>query len=62
VAIWSDGSTIFNGSITARGGKEGGNGGQVETSGEHLTVGKPAVVNTLAPKGKVGSWLLDPRT
>ncbi|OWY34774.1 YDG domain-containing protein [Herbaspirillum aquaticum] len=61
VAIWSDGSTIFNGSITARGGKEGGNGGQVETSGEHLTVGKPAVVNTLAPKGKVGSWLLDPQ-
>ncbi|WP_433693495.1 YDG domain-containing protein [Herbaspirillum seropedicae] len=61
VAIWSDGNTSFNGSITARGGKDGGNGGQVETSGEHLTVGKPAFVNTLAPKGKTGSWLLDPQ-
>ncbi len=61
VAIWSDGSTSFNGSITARGGKDGGNGGQVETSGEQLKVGKPAFVSTLAPKGKTGSWLLDPQ-
>nr|WP_269751347.1 YDG domain-containing protein [Azospira inquinata] len=60
VAIWSDGQTTFNGSITARGGDGGGNGGQVETSGHQLNVGKTASVNTLAKNGKSGNWLLDP--
>ena len=34
VVVWADGSTTFNGSITARGGGLGGDGGSVETSGK----------------------------
>ena len=36
VAVWSDGSTRFEGDIRARGGANGGNGGYVETSGATL--------------------------
>ncbi|MBL1241560.1 MAG: hypothetical protein COB13_006900, partial [OCS116 cluster bacterium] len=61
VVAWADDTTIFNGAIYARGGKDGGNGGQVETSGKkNLGVGATAHVNTLAANGKVGDWLLDP--
>jgi filamentous hemagglutinin family protein len=62
VAVWSNGSTIFNGSITANGGAEGGNGGYVETSGKALTLGLSASVMALAPNGSPGTWLLDPDT
>jgi hypothetical protein len=58
VAIWSDDSTIFNGSITAQGGALGGNGGYVETSGAALSVA--GTITTLAPHGETGTWLLDP--
>jgi filamentous hemagglutinin family protein len=61
VAVWSDGSTRFDGRISARGGAAGGNGGSVETSGKHLTVGAQASVATLAPRGTPGDWLLDPQ-
>ena len=60
VAVWSDGSTQFNGSITARGGSTSGNGGQVETSGKNLNINASAAVNTAAPHGVAGDWLLDP--
>ena len=57
--VWADGSTPFNGSITARGGDRGGDGGSVETSGKQSLVydGK---VDTRAPKGVTGTLLLDP--
>ncbi|MCE5286821.1 MAG: filamentous hemagglutinin N-terminal domain-containing protein, partial [Pelosinus sp.] len=60
VAVWSDEHTDVDGSISARGGANGGNGGQVETSGHKLTIGDNTKVTTLAPKGTVGNWLLDP--
>ena len=60
VAVWSDGTTQFNGSITARGGSTSGNGGQVETSGKVLNIKASASVNTAAPHGTAGDWLLDP--
>ncbi|MDN2696387.1 YDG domain-containing protein, partial [Janthinobacterium sp. SUN073] len=60
VVVWSDGSTQFNGSITARGGSTSGNGGQVETSGKVLNIKAGAAVSTAAPRGKAGDWLLDP--
>ncbi|WP_442964393.1 YDG domain-containing protein [Pseudomonas sp. KNUC1026] len=60
VAVWSDGTTRFDGQISARGGSAGGNGGSVETSGKHLTIGSSSSVATLAPHGQTGEWLLDP--
>ncbi len=59
VVLWSDQQTTFAGTILARGGAAGGNGGFVETSGHSLdfTGGR---VNTSAPAGKTGNWLLDP--
>ncbi|MCP1576542.1 filamentous hemagglutinin family protein [Herbaspirillum rubrisubalbicans] len=60
VALWSDGTTRFDGSITARGGAASGDGGAVETSGLKLKIGSTASVNTLAPRGSAGNWLLDP--
>jgi filamentous hemagglutinin family protein len=58
VTIWSDGATAFNGTILARGGAQGGNGGFVETSGQSLTFS--GTVDTSAANGKAGTWLLDP--
>jgi len=58
VIVWSDESTRFFGSISARGGAQGGNGGFVETSGRALQAfGR---VDTSAPNGNGGEWLLDP--
>ncbi|MEN6413105.1 MAG: YDG domain-containing protein [Veillonellales bacterium] len=60
VVVWADKTTDFNGAITGKGGSENGNGGKVETSGKHLTVGSTARVTTTAAKGMSGNWLLDP--
>lgn len=60
VVVWSDEKTSFDGTITARGGSDGGNGGKVETSGKSLKVGDTAQVDTRASKGIHGQWLLDP--
>lgn len=60
VVLWSNNTTDFKGAIYARGGEFGGNGGQVETSGkQNLLLG--GTVNTLAPLGNRGFWLLDPQ-
>src|SRR5712691_10026608 len=60
VAVWSDGATVFNGTILAKGGPLGGDGGWVETSGKGtLTVGPSASVIASAARGNPGSWLLD---
>ncbi|MFY7958459.1 MAG: filamentous hemagglutinin N-terminal domain-containing protein, partial [Elsteraceae bacterium] len=61
--VWADDTTRFNGSISAQGGAQRGDGGQVETSGKRaLAVGPTAAVTTAAraPKAKPGAWLLDP--
>ncbi|MGD8399590.1 MAG: filamentous hemagglutinin N-terminal domain-containing protein, partial [Bacillota bacterium] len=58
VVAWSDGTTTFAGTITARGGSASGDGGSVETSGKTLGVG--GTVAAGAASGKGGNWLLDP--
>ncbi|MGH6996420.1 MAG: hypothetical protein ACREES_12025, partial [Stellaceae bacterium] len=60
VVVWSDGTTDFGGTISSRGAGAGGNGGLVETSGHNLHVASQASVDTRAPQGKTGTWLLDP--
>jgi len=59
VVLWSNDSTRAQGSITARGGAQGGNGGLVETSSHSLDV-VGIRVNASAPNGSTGLWLLDP--
>ncbi|WP_434686315.1 beta strand repeat-containing protein [Pseudanabaena minima] len=61
VIVWADNTTKFDGTITAKAGTQSGNGGLVETSGKNtLIVGNTALVNTSAPQGLSGNWLLDP--
>jgi len=50
----------IDGSISARGGDAGGDGGSVETSGSALNIAQSTQVSTAAPLGKMGTWLLDP--
>ncbi len=60
VIVWSDDTTLFDGKIFARGGVLKGDGGFVETSGkDHLGM-LTGYVDTSAPSGKYGTWLLDP--
>jgi filamentous hemagglutinin family protein len=58
IVLWSDGLTAFAGSLTARGGPLGGNGGFIETSGYNLQA--LASPDASAPNGDPGTWLLDP--
>ncbi len=60
VIVWADDFTGFFGTISARGGAQGGNGGFVETSAkDKLQVA--GAVDASAPNGAAGAWLLDPR-
>lgn len=59
VIVWANEKTTFDGSISARGGAQGGNGGFVETSGKNV-LRATGNVDASAAKGKAGTWLLDP--
>ncbi len=59
VVIWSDRNTTFGGTILARGGALGGNGGQIEISG-HDNLAFSGQVDTQAANGTMGTLLLDP--
>ncbi|MEI9995549.1 MAG: filamentous hemagglutinin N-terminal domain-containing protein [Rhizomicrobium sp.] len=60
LVVWSTGQTDFAGIVSAKGGAAGGNGGFIETSGHNLSVAPTTKVDTSAPHGKTGNWLLDP--
>ncbi len=64
IAIWSDVTksnslTKVAATLEAKAGKNGGNGGKIETSGYTLDT-ENISVTAAAPKGKGGLWLLDP--
>lgn len=59
VIIWADDTTRFYGNISARGGANSGNGGFVEVSGKQ-NLAFWGNVNLSAPKGNLGTLLLDP--
>jgi filamentous hemagglutinin family protein len=50
----------IGGTISARGGAMGGAGGFVETSAARVQIVDGFQVDTVAPQGKTGQWLLDP--
>jgi len=60
VIVWADDSTQAYGRFSARGGPQGGDGGFVETSGKQYLDVAGARVDTRAPNGARGQWLLDP--
>ncbi len=57
VILWADDTTLFDGTIYARGIEKGG---FVETSGKNELGVQLGYVNTLATSGQHGTWLLDP--
>ncbi|WP_395408716.1 beta strand repeat-containing protein [Pseudoduganella sp. UC29_106] len=59
VVVWGDDAASVHGTITARGGAAGGNGGFTETSAHTLDVAG-LYVDAGAAHGKHGTWLLDP--
>ncbi|MDE2091868.1 MAG: filamentous hemagglutinin N-terminal domain-containing protein, partial [Gammaproteobacteria bacterium] len=59
IVLWSNDYTGFFGSISAKGGAHGGNGGFVETSSRN-NLQAFGSVNATAVLGKAGEWLLDP--
>lgn len=58
IVAWSDGETRVHGALSARGGADSGNGGNIETSGHYLDM--QGQVDTRAPNGQMGNLLLDP--
>jgi filamentous hemagglutinin family protein len=61
VIVWSDDTTRFYGSISARGGAHGGDGGFVEVSGKG-NLDFNGRVNVGAFAGRAGTLLLDPQS
>ncbi|MDE2398878.1 MAG: filamentous hemagglutinin N-terminal domain-containing protein, partial [Burkholderiales bacterium] len=62
--LWSDTAradslTTAKGTIVARGGSQGGDGGQIETSGHAVDV-SGIRIDAGATQGKAGQWLIDP--
>ncbi len=60
VVLWSNGVTKAYGNISAQGGSLGGNGGFIETSSKNYLDVNGLNINTAAPNGNTGTWLLDP--
>jgi filamentous hemagglutinin family protein len=60
VIVWADDFTRFAGHVSARGGEQSGNGGFVETSGKLNLEVLGGSVDTRAPNGQAGTWLMDP--
>ncbi len=59
VTILASDETMMAGSVAAKGGPRSGNGGGVEISGATLEM--TGTTNVTAPRGEVGTVLLDPR-
>ncbi|WP_376094036.1 MBG domain-containing protein [Roseomonas sp. CCTCC AB2023176] len=59
VVVWSERATDFRGTIQARGGPAGGDGGEAEVSSRG-TLGYRGTTDLRAPQGRMGTLLLDP--
>ncbi|HEY0198066.1 MAG TPA: filamentous hemagglutinin N-terminal domain-containing protein [Rhodanobacter sp.] len=61
VVVWGNDNADIAGSLSARGGAQGGDGGAVETSAAQVHIDDSASVSTFAPHGQSGDWLIDPK-
>ncbi|HNQ92570.1 MAG TPA: filamentous hemagglutinin N-terminal domain-containing protein, partial [Alphaproteobacteria bacterium] len=64
VIVWSDDETLFGGTAQARGGANGGDGGQIEISSKNqMTISGDAVTSAAARRSGylAGNLLLDPK-
>ncbi|MGF1865984.1 filamentous hemagglutinin N-terminal domain-containing protein [Enterovibrio norvegicus] len=64
IVVWSnlsskDGKTTVNGTLEAKGGINGGDGGSIETSGRYIDL-ENIDIDLLSPNGSNGTWLIDP--
>ena len=59
IVVWADNSTAFYGEISAKGGEESGNAGDVEVSGKQF-LDYRGVADLTAKNGEGGNLLLDP--
>jgi filamentous hemagglutinin family protein len=59
VIVWADEATHFYGTLTARGGRNGGNGGFAEISG-HSFLDYSGIADLSSVQGRFGTLLLDP--
>ncbi|MBI5436407.1 MAG: filamentous hemagglutinin N-terminal domain-containing protein [Nitrosomonadales bacterium] len=60
IILKATGTTQVSGTLSARGGENGGDGGFIETSGAHVNIADSARIDTSASQGKTGTWLIDP--
>ncbi|QDV42148.1 hypothetical protein Enr13x_19910 [Stieleria neptunia] len=60
VIVWADHTTRMHGTLSARGGGQGGDGGLIETSGKVSLDVAASAVNASSARGVAGTWLLDP--
>ncbi|WP_409997516.1 beta strand repeat-containing protein [Curvibacter sp. APW13] len=60
VIVWADDTTRAYGTIEAKGGAQGGDGGFIETSGKRSLDVEGIRASASAVAGKAGTWLLDP--
>jgi filamentous hemagglutinin family protein len=61
VVAYADNYLNFTGTISAKGGEFGGNGGFVDTSGKgQINIAPNAKVVTTAANGLTGNWVIDP--
>jgi filamentous hemagglutinin family protein len=60
LADMQSGSVVVDGTLLAQGDAAGGDGGFIETSAARVSIADSARVNTLAPLGRAGTWLVDP--
>ena len=59
VIVWADNATVFGGTISAKGGPQGGDGGFAEVSGK-VVLDFNGLVDLRASGGATGTLLLDP--
>jgi len=60
IIAYADDIGYYDGSFSARGGDNGGDGGFVETSGKSVRIADGISVDTSAANGETGNWSIDP--